>query len=71
VNNPEARDKYKNTTEVFEGHPIADIGSQGTAVLVADRFQVQVRSSDQAFTKFDREDWLKKFDLVGIAALKK
>mgnify|MGYP000085467982 CR=1 FL=1 len=70
VNNPEAREKFKSTAEVFEGYPIAEIGSQGTAVLVADRFQVQVRSSDPGFTKFDREDWLKKFDLAGIGQLK-
>lgn len=69
VNNPEAAEKYKESSEVLAGFPVADIGSQGTGILVADRFQVQVRSTDSSFSRFDREDWLQKFDLDGLAAL--
>lgn len=69
VNNPDAAEKYKESTEVLAGFPVADIGSQGTGILVADRYQVQVRSTDSSFSRFDREDWLQKFDLDGLAAL--
>jgi hypothetical protein len=70
VNNPSATEKYKESSEVLAGFPVADIGSQGTGILVADRYQVQVRSTDSSFSRFDREDWLQKFDLDGLAALK-
>ena len=69
VSNPEAADKYKDTTEKFEGYPIIEIGNLGTGVLVAQRYQVQIRSKDANFSKFDREDWLKKFDLANLAKL--
>ena len=69
ISNPEAAEKYKNTSETFEGYPIVEIGNNGTGVLVAQRFQVQIRSKDANFSKFDREDWLKKFDLANLAKL--
>ena len=69
VSNPEAAAKYKDTTETFEGYPIAEIGNNGTGLLVGDRYQVQIRSADANFSKFDREDWLKKFDLANLAKL--
>jgi hypothetical protein len=69
VSNPEAADKYKGVQETFEGHPILDIGNSGTGLLVAGRYQVQIRSTDANFSKFDREDWLKKFDLANLARL--
>ena len=69
VSNPEAADKYKETQETFEGSPIIEIGNMGTGLLVAGRYQVQIRSKDANFSKFDREDWLKKFDLANLAKL--
>lgn len=69
VSNPTAADKYKDTPETFEGYPIVEIGKNGTGILVAQRFQVQIRSKDASFSKFDREDWLKKFDLANLAKL--
>jgi hypothetical protein len=69
VSNPEAADKYKDTQEVLEGYPAIEIGNSGTGLLVGDRFQVQIRSADANFSKFDREDWLKKFDLANLAKL--
>ena len=69
VSNPEALDKFKATEERFGDYPIAEVGSSGSAVLVADRFQVQIRSQDANFSRFDREDWLKKFDLANLARL--
>jgi hypothetical protein len=65
--NPESAAKYKDTSETFEGYPITEIGNNGTGLLVGDRYQVQIRSVDANFSKFDREDWLKKFDLANLA----
>ena len=50
-------------------YPIIEIGNNGTGLLVGGRFQVQIRSQDANFSKFDREDWLKKFDLANLARL--
>lgn len=69
VNNPEAKEKYQESSEVLAGFPVADVGSKGTAILVADRFQVQVRSTDDSFSQFDREDWLQKFNLDTLSGL--
>lgn len=69
--NPSARDKYKDATKRIAGHLAATSGSQGTAILVADRYQVQVRSLTTTFTAADREAWLEKFNLAALAATKK
>jgi hypothetical protein len=67
ASNPEAADKYKGSSETFEGYPIIEIGENGTGLLVGNRYQIQIRSKDANFSKFDREDWLKKFDLANLA----
>ena len=59
--NPTARDKFKDSTKKIGGHASAAVGSMGTAVLVAGRYQVQVRSTDPSFTAADREAWITKF----------
>jgi hypothetical protein len=69
ISNPDSAAKYKESTETFEGYPIVEIGNNGTGLLVGDRYQVQIRSNDANFSKFDREDWLKKFDLANLAKL--
>jgi hypothetical protein len=69
VSNPEAAQNYRDATTQLGGYPLIDIGSNGTGVLVGDRFQVQVRSKDANFSKADREDWLKKFDLANLESL--
>jgi hypothetical protein len=69
VSNPEAAGKYKDVQETFEGFPIIEIGNNGTGLLVGNRYQIQIRSKDANFSKFDREDWLKKFDLANLARL--
>ena len=68
--NPSAVDKYKTAAKKISSYPAVAVGDNGTAILVADRFQVQVRSKDATFTASDRETWLAKFDLAGLAALK-
>jgi hypothetical protein len=67
VNNPSALDKFKNSDDTLDGYPMAAVGSKGTAILVADRFQVQIRSQ---VADFDRESWLSEFDLDGLSGLK-
>jgi len=70
VSDASVRDKFKKSEQTYGEYPLATSGKKGTAVLVADRFQVQIRSVDASFTEFDREDWLAKFDLKGLADLK-
>ncbi len=65
--NPSARDKFKNAARKIAGHPVATSGSLGTALLVGDRYQVQVRSLQPSFTAQDREKWLAKFDFARLA----
>lgn len=67
---PIARDKFKSSTKKLGGFPEAANGTQGTAVLVANRYQVQARSLAPAFTEADREEWLKKFKLAQLAEMK-
>lgn len=69
--NPTARDKFKNATHKIAGLPAAAVGSQGTAVLAGDRYQVQVRSLTPSFTESDREAWIGKFKLDALAAVHK
>jgi len=67
--NPEATRKFQQGGRQIGGYPAADVGSQGTAVLVGNRFQVQVRSNSAAFSPSDREAWLTKFKLDDLARL--
>jgi hypothetical protein len=67
MNNPSAKEKYAGSTQRLAGHPMAAAGSQGTAILVADRYQLQARSIDPAFGEAERIEWLQKFDLKSLA----
>ena len=69
VSEPDVAKEYKESTEALAGCPLVAKGAKGTALLVANRFQVQVRSMDNSFGEDDRKEWLKKFDLDGIAKL--
>lgn len=68
VSNPSAADKYKKSTAKIGGYPADDMGI-ATSILVSDRFQVKVISKGPSLAKADRETWLQKFDLSGLAAL--
>ena len=68
--NPSARDKFKTAKKKIGDSPMAANGSQGTAVLAGNRYQVQVRSLSPAFTEADREAWLRKFKLSHLAEMK-
>jgi hypothetical protein len=70
ANNPSALEKFQQSSTEVAGYPAAAVGELGTAILIADRFQVQIRSKDASFTAADREAWMEQFDLAGLAALK-
>ena len=69
ASSPDTADKYRGSDLTLGGYPTAEIGTAGTGVLVANRFQVQVRSKDANFTKDERAEWIKKFDLANLAKL--
>jgi len=69
LNNPSANSKFEQSNQKIGGYPAVNQGSTGTAVLVADRFQVKVLSRDPSFTEGDRQLWLEKFDLNGLSRL--
>jgi hypothetical protein len=69
ISEPDVAKDYKESTQALTGYPLVAKGAKGSAVLVANRFQVQVRSMDNSFGEDDRKEWLKKFDLDGIAKL--
>ncbi len=69
LSNPDATTEYKESTQALGGFPLVAKGARGTAVLVNRRFQVQVRSADDSLGEADRREWLKKFDLDGLATL--
>lgn len=68
--NPPAGAKFQNSSKQIGGYPAISQGNNGTAVLVANRYQVKVQSRDPSFTASDREAWLSKFNLRGLANVK-
>jgi hypothetical protein len=71
INEPSAKDKFQGSTDYIQDQvPVARQGDQGTAVLVADRYQIAIRSIDPSFTEADRRAWFSKFDLAGLSQLK-
>lgn len=69
ANAPDALAKFQDTDQAIAGYPAAAVGELGTAILVADRFQVQVRAKDASFDAAAREEWIELFDLDGLAGL--
>jgi hypothetical protein len=67
--NPAAATKYQSSDRTIAGYPAKDVGSTATGILVGDRLQVKVLSRSDDFGPSDRETWLEKFDLAGLAAL--
>ncbi|MBM3458165.1 MAG: hypothetical protein FJX77_06500 [Armatimonadetes bacterium] len=67
--NPSARSKFGSGSARVAGYPSAGVGANATAILVGNRYQVQVRSQDPTFDAGQREAWLQKFDLAGLAGL--
>ena len=71
ASNPSAANKYKQSTQQIAGYPAVNQGRTATSILVGARYQVKVLSRDPDFTESDREDWLEKFNLNGLAQLNK
>lgn len=69
ISTPAALQKFADVNETIAGYPAVTIGSKQTAILVGERFQVKVISVVDQFTADDRQDWLQKFDLQGLATL--
>lgn len=69
LTNPDAKAKFSAPGKQINGYPAAAVGNQGTAVLVGDRFQVQVRSQSPALDAAAREAWIQKFNLDALKRL--
>ncbi len=67
--NPNAADKFTASTQSINNFPVVAEGNRGTAMLVANRFQVKIQSTENGLTEGDRLDWLQQFNLQGLAAL--
>lgn len=66
---PSAAAKFQNSSNQIAGYPAVEIGTTQTAILVSDRYQVKVLSRDPSFTAADRQAWIEKFNLTGLAQL--
>ena len=69
-NNPAAANKFQDSQTTIKGFPSVEQGATATAVLVNNRYQVKVLSRDADFSASNRQVWLAKFDLDGLAKLK-
>jgi hypothetical protein len=69
-NNPAAANKFQDSQTTIKGFPSVEQGTTASAVLVNNRYQVKVLSREPDFTASDRQAWLAKFDLDGLAKLK-
>ncbi len=66
---PEARQKFVSPAQRLQGWPLVEQGSQASALLVADRFQVKVIGQGAGLDQEQRHELLGAFDLAGLAAL--
>ena len=67
---PTAAKKFQSSSKKIGGYPAVEQGKTTTAVLVDNRYQVKAQSKDPSFTASDREAWLQKFNLSGLASVK-
>ena len=58
----------RKTSQKIGGYPAVQQGKTTTAVLVADRYQVKV--SSKQLNQSEREEWLNRFNLSGLANLR-
>ena len=63
--NPDGTDKFLKSVDRIGAFPVVASGSKGDAVLVGERFQVQVRERE-GFDRRNRAALLEKFDLDGL-----
>jgi hypothetical protein len=69
IENPEAKAKFQSATDKLGVFPVVASGATGTALLVADRFQVQVRSRADEIDEAARKAWLGNFNLELLSGL--
>lgn len=69
VTSPDARSKFSESSSVIKGWPLVDQGSQASALLVADRFQVKVIGQGAGLDPDQRHKLLGAFDLQALSAL--
>lgn len=69
TSNPEAAEKFKTAERNFVGMPLLSVGNDTTELLVNDRFQIQIRSTDPLLGSTEREEWLTKFNLQAIGRI--
>ena len=67
---PEARSKFEASSQQLQGWPLVEQGSQASALLVAERFQVKVIGQGAGLDAEQRHDLIGAFDLDGLAALR-
>ncbi len=70
ANNPDGAKKYATAKEKLDMYPMSSRG-KADMILVGEKYQVSVQSDSEAFTKEMRQTWLKRFNLSGLATLKK
>lgn len=66
---PASRNKFIHSEERIQSWPLVDQGSQASALLVADRFQVKVIGQGSGLDVQQRHELLGAFDLPALAAL--
>jgi hypothetical protein len=69
ASSPASRNKFMHTEERLQSWPLVDQGSQASALLVADRFQVKVIGQGSGLDEQQRHELLGAFDLQSLAAL--
>lgn len=67
--NPAAAAKYSDSDKTIIGYPAVQTGKTRTSILVDNKYQVTVTSRDPSFTASDREEWIERFNLRGLAQL--
>lgn len=65
---PAVRDDYKDAKEKVGDSPLKTSGNYKSAMLVADRFQVQIQS--QRLKAPQRQAWLEKVDVAALGKLR-
>ncbi len=66
---PEAKTKFLAADDRLKGWPLVEQGSQASALLVADRFQVKVIGQGTGLDPQQRHELLEAFDLPALATL--
>ncbi|PWJ40926.1 hypothetical protein [Sediminitomix flava] len=61
--------RFKKSELSFEDYPLLIKGQNSIAILVADRFQVQIKSLSQSFNDDRIKERFKQFDLEKLKAL--